>query len=93
VAQAAREKGGRVVVGFALETGAGGLASAREKLVRKGLDLVVLNWADAAIGKETNRVVLVDAAGERELPELAKTEAARAILAEVARLLAARPGR
>lgn len=92
LAEAAREKGARVLVGFALETGAGGLASAREKLVRKGLDLVVLNWAGEAIGKETNRVVLVDAAGERELPVLAKAEAARAILAEVVRRLGVRPG-
>lgn len=93
LAEAARKKGARVLVGFALETGAGGIARAREKLVAKGLDLVVLNWAEEAIGAETNRVVLVDARGERELPVLAKDEAARAILAEVVRRLGERdPG-
>ena len=90
LAEAAREKGARVFVGFALETGAGGLSSARQKLAAKGLDLVVLNWADEAIGTETNRVVLVDHEGERELPVLAKAEVARAVLHEVVRRLGER---
>jgi phosphopantothenoylcysteine decarboxylase/phosphopantothenate--cysteine ligase len=93
LAEAAKKKGARVFVGFALETGASGVASAREKLVAKGLDLVVLNWAEEAIGGATNRVVLVDERGERELPVLAKAEVARAILAEVVRRLGERnPG-
>jgi phosphopantothenoylcysteine decarboxylase/phosphopantothenate--cysteine ligase len=87
LAEVASRKGARVFVGFALETGAGGLASAREKLVTKGLDLIVLNWAAEAIGAETNRVVLVDARGERELPVMTKAEAAHVILADVVRRL------
>ncbi len=93
LAEAAGRKGVRVHVGFALETGTDGLASARQKLIEKELDLVVLNWAEEAIGAETNRVVLIDAGGERALATAAKGEVAHAILSEVARRLGERAGR
>jgi phosphopantothenoylcysteine decarboxylase/phosphopantothenate--cysteine ligase len=55
--------------------------------MEKGVDLVVWNRAEEAIGSETNRVVLIDREGEQALPELSKSEVARRILAEVARRL------
>src|SRR5262249_20707368 len=58
---------GQVLVGFALET-TRDVARARAKLSAKGLDLVVLNTAAEGIGGETNRVTLVEAGAERELP-------------------------
>ena len=62
-------KGARVVVGFALESSAAGLDAAiargRDKLVRKGLDLVVVNLHDA-IGAAASEVVLCFADGRDE---------------------------
>jgi len=83
---------GAVVVGFALETG-DPIASATDKLRRKGLDLVVANDATepgAGFGVATNRVTLVSAAGAEPLPLLAKREVAEEILDRVEALLAAR---
>jgi phosphopantothenoylcysteine decarboxylase/phosphopantothenate--cysteine ligase len=87
LAEVGRKKGQRVVVGLALETGEDGPASARRKLVEKGLDLVVLNWAAEAIGTDTTRAVLIDERGEQMLPMAAKAEVARAIVETVARRL------
>ncbi len=89
LALAAQDKGNRLHVGFALETG-DGRPAARAKLERKSLDLIVLNHADeegAGLDVETNRVVLIDHQGERELPLMHKDEVARQILAEVAQRL------
>jgi phosphopantothenoylcysteine decarboxylase / phosphopantothenate---cysteine ligase len=72
-----------VIVGFALETGAG-LANAREKLKSKALDLVVLNDATepgAGFGVDTNRVTLIDRSGsEQELELMSKTDLAEVLL-------------
>lgn len=54
-------KGGRVVVGFAAETD-DLLAHARQKLARKGCDLIVANdvsRADSTFGSDTDRVAFV----------------------------------
>ena len=86
---------GAVVVGFALETG-DPVASAQEKLARKGLDLVVANDATepgAGFGVDTNRVTLVDGASAEALPLLSKGEVADRILDRVSALLEARRGR
>ena len=61
LAQVARGKGGRLVVGFALETG-DGLRRARAKLERKGVDYIVLNHAEV-LGKERTQVRLLAADG------------------------------
>lgn len=53
----AARKGRRLVVGFALETCAG-LRRAREKLVRKGADSIVLNGPSALGAKRTSAIVL-----------------------------------
>jgi phosphopantothenoylcysteine decarboxylase / phosphopantothenate---cysteine ligase len=86
LAAAGQRKGKRIHVGFALETGTGGLERARKKLEAKHLDFVVLNGAEA-IGQDVNAVVLVDTQGSRALPLAAKTEVAREVIAEVARRL------
>jgi phosphopantothenoylcysteine decarboxylase/phosphopantothenate--cysteine ligase len=83
-----------IVVGFALETQAA-LVGAREKRVRKGLDLVVANDAlepGAGFGGDTNRVTLLAAGREdpEELPLLSKAEVADAILDRVEGLLRGR---
>ncbi len=81
-----------VMVGFALETH-DLVASAREKLVKKSLDLIVANNATVAgSGPEspTNQVTLVTADAEEVLPLMAKADAAEAILDRVGKLMAAR---
>jgi phosphopantothenoylcysteine decarboxylase/phosphopantothenate--cysteine ligase len=77
------------VIGFAAETGAGGVERAREKLARKGADLIVLNdVSDPEIGfeSERNAVTLVTAAGEEEIAIDSKEEIAEAILDRVSAL-------
>jgi phosphopantothenoylcysteine decarboxylase/phosphopantothenate--cysteine ligase len=76
---------GQVLVGFALETRRD-VARARAKLSGKGIDLIVLNTAGEGIGGDTNRVTLVEARTEKELPLLSKREVAEHILERVAEL-------
>lgn len=63
LATLARRKGRRLVVGFALETGAGE-ARARAKLRRKNADFVVLNDA-RVLGAERTSIVLLGRDGTR----------------------------
>ncbi|MEE3258424.1 MAG: bifunctional phosphopantothenoylcysteine decarboxylase/phosphopantothenate--cysteine ligase CoaBC [Candidatus Latescibacterota bacterium] len=76
-------KEGRVLVVFAMETEKG-LERAREKLARKGGDLIVLNMLrdeGAGFGHDTNRVTMIDAeGGEEALPLLSKLAVADRIL-------------
>ncbi|HEX9967194.1 MAG TPA: bifunctional phosphopantothenoylcysteine decarboxylase/phosphopantothenate--cysteine ligase CoaBC [Solirubrobacterales bacterium] len=79
----------QTVVGFAAEHGGDAVGRAREKLARKGVDLIVLNdVSDPAIGfeSEQNAVTLVDAQGEAELPRDSKDAIAEEILDRVDRL-------
>jgi phosphopantothenoylcysteine decarboxylase/phosphopantothenate--cysteine ligase len=77
------KKEGRVLVGFAMETGEG-LERAREKLKRKNLDLIVLNWVNregVGFGSLENQVVLLLRDGRvLELPRMRKREVAERIL-------------
>lgn len=76
----------QVVVGFAAET-EDLVAHAREKLIRKRLDLIVANDARAAMGSETNQVTLIAADGTVvPWPELSKDEVAARLVEHVARL-------
>jgi phosphopantothenoylcysteine decarboxylase/phosphopantothenate--cysteine ligase len=89
---AASRRADQTLVGFAAEHGPGGIERAREKLARKGADLIALNdVSDARIGFESgqNAVTLVTAAGEREIPIASKEAVAEAILDEVDELRAA----
>ena len=76
-------KQGRTLVIFAMETEKG-VQRAREKLARKGGDLVVLNMLrdeGAGFGVDTNRVTFIDTAGGEEvLPLMSKLALADRIL-------------
>jgi phosphopantothenoylcysteine decarboxylase/phosphopantothenate--cysteine ligase len=85
---AAARRPGQTVVGFAAETG-NAVDRAREKLDRKGADLIVLNdVSNAEIGFESgeNEVTLVDRSGDTPVPRAAKESIAEAILDRVERL-------
>jgi phosphopantothenoylcysteine decarboxylase/phosphopantothenate--cysteine ligase len=90
VAGLAARKGGRVVVGFALESAATAeaeaLVRAREKLQHKGLDLVVCN-SSAVIGSDQGEAVLLWADGRRTgLGRATKTGLAEQIVAAAVQL-------
>lgn len=76
-------KGGKLLVGFAMETGEG-LSRAKEKLLRKNLDLIVLNWVNregVGFGSLENEVVLLLRDGRvLELPRMKKRQVADRIL-------------
>jgi phosphopantothenoylcysteine decarboxylase/phosphopantothenate--cysteine ligase len=80
-----------VKVAFAVEYGAGGEDSAREKLEGKGAQLIVLNDPSepgAGFGVETNRVKIIDGTGRVEtLPLMLKTELAEEIVDRAERFL------
>jgi len=83
-----RRTNGQVLVGFAAETGAGGLERAREKLAAKQVDLIVYNDVsreDVGFDAEDNEVVIVSAEGERRVDKAPKEQVAAAILDEVER--------
>ncbi len=81
---------GQRLVGFALETD-NELAHATDKLLRKKLDLLVLNSlrdAGAGFGTDTNKVTLLAPGTDpRELPLMTKADTARAILDRLEELL------
>lgn len=68
-----------VKVGFAAETH-DLLAYARDKLDRKGLDMIVANEAIASIGADDIQLTLLDAQGATRLPLLEKSVAAEMLL-------------
>ena len=91
LAGVARQKGERVVVGFAAET-EHVAENARKKLAAKNADLIVANdvtAAGAGFDHDTNAVTLY-ARDEREsaLPQMSKFDLAQRILDEVLRLRA-----
>jgi phosphopantothenoylcysteine decarboxylase/phosphopantothenate--cysteine ligase len=81
----ARKKG-QFLVGFALESDApGALERARQKLVRKNLDMVVLNYVNSSLGLDSARVTIVFSAREPDsLAAMDKAAVAREILARIA---------
>ena len=85
LAELGRRKKSQVLVGFAVETD--DLESnAREKLALKGLDFIVANDT-SAFDSETNHVAFITREGKVErLPELPKSEVAKAILERAVRL-------
>jgi phosphopantothenoylcysteine decarboxylase / phosphopantothenate---cysteine ligase len=81
---------GRVLVGFAADSGERGLERTREKLANKRGNLFVYNdVSQSGIGfeAEENELVLVSARGERRIGRRSKEECAVAILDEVEGLL------
>jgi phosphopantothenoylcysteine decarboxylase/phosphopantothenate--cysteine ligase len=93
LAEISRERGDRVVVGFAAESH-DVVEAARRKLERKGCDLMVANdisRRDAGFDTDENAVILVSPGGEaEELPLLSKAEVAAQILDRVEKLRGAR---
>lgn len=87
---------GQFLVAFAAEWGPDGVERAREKLVTKGVDLVVLNdVSDSSIGfdSEDNRVCLVGPGDETVIGKAPKEEVATGILIEASRLAGWNAGR
>ena len=80
----ARERApGQTLVGFAAEHGEGAVERGREKLVRKGLDAVVVNdisRRDIGFDVPDNEVTIVTAGEQRQVPFGSKEAVAGAIL-------------
>lgn len=90
---AADRRDDQTVVGFAAEHGVGGPGRARDKLVRKGVDMIVMNdVSDPEIGFESarNAVTLIDQDDETEVEIDSKEAIADAILDRVTELRDAR---
>jgi len=88
-ALAAKRKPGQTVVGFAAEHGEGAAERAQDKLVRKGVDAIVLNdVSQAGIGFDSreNEVSIVTRGGVKEVPKALKTDIARAIIEVVEKI-------
>ena len=89
LAEVARNKGGRIVVGFAAET-TSVAENARKKLAAKNADLIVANDVTAegaGFDVDTNVITLFSRDGrDLALPKLTKSEVAQRILDEVVRL-------
>lgn len=83
------DRGDRIVVGFAAETD-NLLQNAREKLARKGCDLIVANDVsreDSTFGADTNCVTIVSPHDEETLDCMPKEQVAEAIIERVHDLL------
>ncbi len=79
------EKGGRIMVGFALETD-NEKVNATEKLHKKNFDFVVLNSlrdAGAGFRGDTNKVTFIDNGGREDLPLMSKAEVAERIVDKI----------
>lgn len=86
----AARRDGQVLVGFAADEAEAGLERARDKRLRKNVDLVVFNdvsRADIGFDAEENEVVVLSANGDRTIAKAPKPVVAAAILDEVERLL------
>ena len=84
-AELGASKGGRVLVGFAMET-QNERENAASKLERKNFDFIVLNSlraAGAGFRGDTNVVTLIDAKGAEELPLMTKREVAERIVDKI----------
>jgi len=86
---------GQVIVGFAAEHGPEGLARARAKRARKGVDLLVHNDVSeegVGFGADDNRVTIIGPGdAEEALPRMTKGACAARILDALAPLLTAQP--
>ncbi len=83
------------VVGFAAETERV-IEHAKEKLARKGCDLIVANDvspASGVMGGEENTLIIVGSEGETTFPKLDKNAAARRLIAVLAQMSTKREGR
>ncbi len=84
-AELGRDKGDRLLIGFALETD-NEMNNAQSKLTRKGFDFVVLNSLQdpgAGFGVDTNKVTFVSKSECEELPLMSKKDVAVAIVDKI----------
>lgn len=84
-----RKREGQILVGFALET-EHEAEHAKEKLVRKNLDFIVLNSLNdkgAGFRTDTNKITIIDREGTTAYPLKSKTEVAEDIVDKLAKLL------
>ena len=89
-AELGAHKGGRLLVGFALETH-DEQAHAEAKLEKKNFDFIVLNSlrdAGAGFRGDTNKVTFIDCTGREELPLLSKREVAERIAERIEKFFA-----
>ena len=89
-AELGAHKGGRLLVGFALETH-DEQAHAEAKLEKKNFDFIVLNSlrdAGAGFRGDTNKVTFIDRTGREELPLLSKREVAERIAERIEKFFA-----
>ena len=92
---AERRMNGQVLIGFAADHGAEGLARARAKLENKRLDLVVYNDVsrdDIGFDAAENEVILVSVDGEETVAKAPKRKIAAAIVDRAEELLRERAG-
>ncbi len=88
LAELGKKKGKAILCGFSMET-ENMLVCAREKLVRKNLDLIAANnlkQEGAGFGTDTNVLTLISEEGEKQLARMSKEEAACCLLDELMRL-------
>ncbi|MEE9274632.1 MAG: bifunctional phosphopantothenoylcysteine decarboxylase/phosphopantothenate--cysteine ligase CoaBC [bacterium] len=87
IAEMGKDKGGRLLVGFAAESG-DMKENALDKMRRKGLDLIAANMISGeedAMGADESRAVLYDpSGGEEAIPRMEKAELAHRILDRLA---------
>jgi len=87
---ALRRSPGQVLIGFAAEHGDGAVQYGRDKLIRKGLDAIVVNdISKPGIGfdSDQNEVsILTSDGGQREVAQASKQQIASAVLDELQRL-------
>lgn len=85
-----RKHKGQILAGFALETDNEEI-NAKEKLVRKNLDFIVLNSLrdeGAGFGTDTNKITIIDNNNKRtEFPLKSKQEAARDIVQKISEII------
>jgi phosphopantothenoylcysteine decarboxylase / phosphopantothenate---cysteine ligase len=95
---AARRRDGQTLIGFAAEHGERAVECAREKLLAKGVDALVVNdisRGDIGFDADANEVTILTAGanaqvGERRVPRASKAEIAEAIIDTVEQLRADR---
>jgi phosphopantothenoylcysteine decarboxylase/phosphopantothenate--cysteine ligase len=90
IAQIGKNKGNRVLIGFAMET-QNLLANAAEKLKEKNMDLIVANdlkEEGAGFRIDTNIITIIDRTGKSEaFGKMTKIEAAGEILNRVKKII------
>jgi len=86
------KRNGLIKIGFAAET-EDLVAYAREKLLKKGLSLIVANDAETTIGSPTSEATLIAADGSiTALPNMPKAAVAAEVIARLVDLIVARDG-